>query len=75
LTTSFVAALVLNAAVFGIEDVAVTVLRCSFPAIYEPRARFLFKANHEDIKMHNGMHAYFFVRFLHMMVHIFLPFW
>ncbi|EUC55080.1 RSN1-overexpression rescues sro7/sop1 in NaCl-like protein, putative [Rhizoctonia solani AG-3 Rhs1AP] len=94
-TSSFVTALVLNAAIFGAEIVAFTILRRSFPAIYEPRSRFLpegkrqrplgdgllswpitiFKANHEDIKMHNGMDAYFFVRFLRMMVRIFLPFW
>ncbi|CAE6475354.1 unnamed protein product, partial [Rhizoctonia solani] len=94
-TSSFVTALVLNAAIFGAEIIAFTVLRRSFPAIYEPRSRFLpegkrqrplgegllswpvtiFKADHEDIRMHNGMDAYFFVRFLRMMVHIFLPFW
>ncbi|KAG8731630.1 hypothetical protein FRC11_003222 [Ceratobasidium sp. 423] len=94
-TSSFVAALVLNAAIFGAEIVAFTVLRRHFPAIYEPRSRFLpegkrqrplgdgllswpmaiYKADHEDIKMHNGMDAYFFVRFLRMMVRIFLPFW
>jgi hypothetical protein len=40
LTSSFVAAVVLNAAIFGTKIVAVTVLRRSFPAVYEPRARF-----------------------------------
>lgn len=40
-TSSFVTALVLNAAIFGIEIVAFTILRRSFPAIYEPRSRFL----------------------------------
>ncbi|KAB5589777.1 hypothetical protein CTheo_6774 [Ceratobasidium theobromae] len=94
-TSSFVAALVLNAAIFGAEVLAFTVLRRSFPAIYEPRSKFLpegkrrpplgagllswpmaiYKADHDDIKMHNGMDAYFFVRFLRMMVRIFLPFW
>ncbi|KAH7332874.1 DUF221-domain-containing protein [Rhizoctonia solani] len=94
-TSSFVTALVLNAAIFGAEIVAFTIIRRRFPAIYEPRSRFLpegkrqrplgesllswpitiFKADHEDIRMHNGMDAYFFVRFLRMMVRIFLPFW
>lgn len=94
-TSSFVAALVLNAAIFGAEILAFTLLRRSFPAIYEPRSRFLpegkrqrslgeglfswpvtiYNADHNDIRMHNGMDAYFFVRFLRMMVRIFLPIW
>ncbi|KAF8750313.1 hypothetical protein RHS01_09454 [Rhizoctonia solani] len=76
-TSSFVAALVLNAAIFGAEIVAFTVLRRSFPAIYEPRSRFLPEGKRQRPlgKMHNGMDAYFFVRFLRMMVRIFLPFW
>jgi hypothetical protein len=35
----------------------------------------IFKADHEDIKMQNGMDAYFFVRYLRMMVRVFLPIW
>jgi len=94
-TSSFVTALVLNAAVFGAEVLAFTVIRRSFPAIYEPRSRFLpegkrqrplgdglfswplsiYKADHQDIRQHNGMDAYFFVRYLRMMFLIFLPVW
>ncbi|KAG8707764.1 hypothetical protein FRC08_000309 [Ceratobasidium sp. 394] len=94
-TSSFVTALVLNAAIFGAEILAFTVIRRSFPSIYEPRSRFLpegkrqrplgdgllswplsiFKADHKDIQQHNGMDAYFFVRYLRMMVWIFLPIW
>ncbi|KAG8717436.1 hypothetical protein FRC09_014276 [Ceratobasidium sp. 395] len=94
-TSSFVTALVLNAAIFGVEILAFTVIRRSFPSIYEPRARFLpegkrqrplgdgllswpvsiFKADHKDIQQQNGMDAYFFVRYLRMMVRVFLPIW
>ncbi|QRW10341.1 tranport-associated late exocytosis protein [Ceratobasidium sp. AG-Ba] len=94
-TSSFVTALVLNAAIFGVEVVAFTIIRRSFPSIYEPRAHFLpdgkkqrplgnglfswpvsiFKADHNDIKAQNGMDAYFFVRYLRMMVRVFLPIW
>lgn len=35
----------------------------------------LFKADYNDIKQKNGMDAYFFVRFLRMMVKILLPIW
>ncbi|KAF9259050.1 DUF221-domain-containing protein [Marasmius fiardii PR-910] len=36
---------------------------------------YLFKADHEAIKRANGLDAYFFVRFLRMMVKIFFPIW
>ncbi|KAG7086001.1 hypothetical protein E1B28_003524 [Marasmius oreades] len=36
---------------------------------------YLFKADHKAIKHANGLDAYFFVRFLRMMVKIFLPIW
>ncbi|KAG8794642.1 hypothetical protein FRC12_022951 [Ceratobasidium sp. 428] len=94
-TPSFVTALVLNAAIFGAEILIFTIIRRSFPSIYEPRSRFLpegkrqrplgdglfswpvsiFKADHKDIQQQNGMDAYFFVRYLRMMVRIFLPIW
>ncbi|KAG8794462.1 hypothetical protein FRC12_024241 [Ceratobasidium sp. 428] len=94
-TPSFVTALVLNAAIFGAEILIFTIIRRSFPSIYEPRSRFLpegkrqrplgdglfswpvsiFKADHKDIQQHNGMDAYFFVRYLRMMVRVFLPIW
>lgn len=35
----------------------------------------ILKANYEDIRRHNGMDAYFFVRFLRMMIKILLPIW
>ncbi|KAJ8482889.1 hypothetical protein ONZ45_g14798 [Pleurotus djamor] len=35
----------------------------------------LWRANHHDIKAANGLDAYFFVRFLRMMIKIFLPIW
>ncbi|KAG9118704.1 hypothetical protein FRC07_006657, partial [Ceratobasidium sp. 392] len=94
-TSSFVTALVLNAAIFGAEIVLFTLIRRAFPSVYEPRARFLpegkkqrplgegllswpasiFKADHNEIRQQNGMDAYFFVRYLRMMVRIFLPIW
>ncbi|KAG8791988.1 hypothetical protein FRC12_007627 [Ceratobasidium sp. 428] len=94
-TPSFVTALVLNAAIFGAEILIFTIIRRSFPSIYEPRSRFLpegkrqrplgdglfswpvsiFKADHKEIQQQNGMDAYFFVRYLRMMVRIFLPIW
>ncbi|KAG8678720.1 hypothetical protein FRC09_019598, partial [Ceratobasidium sp. 395] len=40
-TPSFVTALVLNAAIFGAEILIFTIIRWSFPSIYEPRSRFL----------------------------------
>ncbi|KAL0570068.1 phosphate metabolism protein 7 [Marasmius crinis-equi] len=36
---------------------------------------YLFKADHRDIKRANGLDAYFFVRFLRMMVKVFFPIW
>ncbi|KAJ4468911.1 hypothetical protein J3R30DRAFT_3385050 [Lentinula aciculospora] len=35
----------------------------------------VYKSNHQDIKAANGLDAYFFVRYLRMMVVIFLPIW
>lgn len=35
----------------------------------------VFKANYDDIKYMNGLDAYFFVRFLRMMVKMLLPIW
>ena len=35
----------------------------------------LFRANYNDIKYQNGLDAYFFVRFLRMMVKILVPIW
>ncbi|KAJ3776416.1 hypothetical protein FB446DRAFT_785114 [Lentinula raphanica] len=35
----------------------------------------VFNSNHQDIKAANGLDAYFFVRYLRMMVVIFLPIW
>lgn len=35
----------------------------------------VYKSNHNDIKAANGLDAYFFVRYLRMMVIIFLPIW
>ncbi|KAG9079250.1 hypothetical protein FRC06_007862, partial [Ceratobasidium sp. 370] len=35
----------------------------------------IYKADHKDIQQHNGMDAYFYVRYLRMMVRIFLPIW
>ncbi|KAH7872085.1 uncharacterized protein C8R40DRAFT_1255595 [Lentinula edodes] len=35
----------------------------------------VFQSNHQDIKLANGLDAYFFVRYLRMMVVIFLPIW
>ena len=35
----------------------------------------IFKADYHDIKSANGMDAYFFVRYLRMMVKIFIPIW
>ncbi|KAL0068238.1 phosphate metabolism protein 7 [Marasmius tenuissimus] len=102
-TETFVAALVFNAAVFGAEVLAFTLLRPYFKAIYEPRTYVpkksqripplvpssrridplailswpfhLFKADHKAIKRANGLDAYFFVRFLRMMVKVFAPIW
>ena len=102
-TGTFVTALVFNAAVFGAEVVAFTLLRPYFKSIYEPRTYvpkksqripplvpssrrfdpiallswpfYLFKADHKAIKRANGLDAYFFVRFLRMMVKVFLPIW
>lgn len=94
-TETFVTALVLNAAVAGIEIILFTVLRPRFRAIYEPRTfvpdekkrvqpftqsalgwpAALWRLDYQDIKRTNGMDAYFFVRFLRMMVIFFLPVW
>ncbi|CCA74265.1 related to RSN1-Overexpression rescues sro7/sop1 in NaCl [Serendipita indica DSM 11827] len=35
----------------------------------------IWRADHNDIRHHNGMDAFFFVRFLRMMARIFLPIW
>jgi hypothetical protein len=35
----------------------------------------VYRANHNDIKAANGLDAYFYVRYLRMMVVIFLPIW
>ncbi|KIK55038.1 hypothetical protein GYMLUDRAFT_249051 [Collybiopsis luxurians FD-317 M1] len=35
----------------------------------------VYNANHQDIKAANGLDAYFYVRYLRMMVTIFLPIW
>ncbi|THH04381.1 hypothetical protein EW145_g5565, partial [Phellinidium pouzarii] len=94
-TKTFVTALWVNAAVFGIELIAFTVLRPRFRAIYEPRtyippehkrspplsSRILawplsvWRADYSQILLQNGMDAYFFVRFLRMVVKILLPIW
>ncbi|KAF9448040.1 DUF221-domain-containing protein [Macrolepiota fuliginosa MF-IS2] len=92
---SFIAALVFNAAVFGVELGVFTLVRPYFKAIYEPRTYApqpskrakplstnillwplaVWRADYRDIKNVNGMDAYFFVRFLRMMVKVFLPIW
>ncbi|KAF5389675.1 hypothetical protein D9757_006040 [Collybiopsis confluens] len=103
-TSSFVAALVFNSAVFGIEIAIFTLVRPYFKAIYEPRTYIppkskriqpltpggrkalslsnifswpiaVYKSNHQDIKAANGLDAYFYVRYLRMMVTILLPIW
>lgn len=103
-TSTFVAALVFNAAVFGIELAIFTIIRPYFKAIYEPRTYVpprskrvqpltpggkrafdlknlfawplaVYRSNHNDIKAANGLDAYFYVRFLRMMVVILLPIW
>jgi hypothetical protein len=35
----------------------------------------IWNADYDDIRHHNGMDAYFFVRFLRMMTRIFIPIW
>ncbi|KAI0676509.1 DUF221-domain-containing protein [Trametes maxima] len=94
-TSTFVTALVFNAAVFGIELGIFTLVRPFFPAIYQPRTYIppksrraaeltknillwpwaIFNANYHEIRSKTGMDAYFFVRFLRMMVRILLPIW
>ncbi|KAF9239859.1 hypothetical protein BU15DRAFT_87863 [Melanogaster broomeanus] len=83
--------LVFNAAVFGIELAVFTLLRPYFKQIYEPRTVTsveqpfktgmftwpiaLFKADYRDIQRVNGPDAYLFVRFLRVMIRVFLPIW
>ncbi|KZT65313.1 DUF221-domain-containing protein [Daedalea quercina L-15889] len=94
-TSTFSTALVFNAAVFGGELLAFTLLRPYFPAIYQPRTYIppddkraselsrniilwpwaVLRADYVDIKAVNGLDAYFFVRFLRMMVRILVPIW
>ncbi|KAI5118528.1 hypothetical protein M0805_009680 [Coniferiporia weirii] len=94
-TKTFTTALWLNAAVFGIELLAFTILRPRFRAIYEPRSYIpsedkrspplasrilawplaVWRTDYHDILHQNGMDAYFFVRFLRMIVKILLPIW
>ncbi|KAI0631057.1 DUF221-domain-containing protein [Trametes polyzona] len=94
-TSTFVTALVFNAAVFGIELGIFTLVRPFFPAIYQPRTYIppksrraaeltknillwpwaVFTANYHEIRSKTGMDAYFFVRFLRMMVRILVPIW
>ncbi|KAI0819394.1 DUF221-domain-containing protein [Trametes gibbosa] len=94
-TSTFVTALVFNAAVFGIELGIFTLVRPFFPAIYQPRTYIppksrraaeltknalfwplaVFNANHHEIRSKTGMDAYFFVRFLRMMVRVLVPIW
>ncbi|KAI0064338.1 DUF221-domain-containing protein [Artomyces pyxidatus] len=94
-TGTFETALVLNAAIFGIEVAAFTILRRYFRLIYEPRSLSVveskrqpplsskllgwpisvYNADYRKIKNINGMDAYFYVRFLRMMVRVMLPIW
>lgn len=110
-TASFVSALVLNSAVFGIEIGLFTLLRPYFKAIYEPRTYipppecvlyilycfvfymfhrkrvqplsrhallwpyYLCKADYKAVLYHNGLDAYFFVRFLRVMTITLIPIW
>ncbi|KAI0642619.1 DUF221-domain-containing protein [Trametes meyenii] len=94
-TSTFVTALVFNAAVFGIEIGIFTLVRPFFPAIYQPRTYIppksrraaeltknillwpwvVFNANYHEIRTKTGMDAYFFVRFLRMMVRVLIPIW
>lgn len=94
-TDTFVAALILHAAIFGAEILIFTLVRKRFRVIYEPRTYLtaenkrqqslssnilgwpisIWKADFNDIKHHNGMDAYFFVRFLRMLTKIFIPIW
>ncbi|KAG8894679.1 hypothetical protein FRB99_001053, partial [Tulasnella sp. 403] len=94
-TATFVTALVLNAAVAGIELFIFTFVRPRFKAIYEPRTYVpdeskrvkplsnhiiagligLLRLDYRDIKRTNGIDAYFFVRFLRLMLVIFAPVW
>lgn len=100
-----------NAAVFGAEIVAFTILRRYFKQIYEPRTVHphskysllplhaacltsidrgrvkpfeagiltwpirLLNADSRDIQRVNGPDAYLFVRFLRMMIVVFVPIW
>ncbi|KAH8116005.1 DUF221-domain-containing protein [Phellopilus nigrolimitatus] len=94
-TKTFETSLWINAAVFGVELLAFTLLRRRFKAIYEPRTYIppeskrspplakqllgwplaVWRADYRNIIAQNGMDAYFFVRFLRMMVIILLPIW
>ncbi|KAI5121706.1 hypothetical protein M0805_002099 [Coniferiporia weirii] len=95
-TATFVTALWLNAAIFGGELLAFTLLRPLFQAVYEPRTYIpederkrsprlppqpwgwplsIFRADYNAIKLQNGMDAYFFVRFLRMLLKMFVPIW
>ncbi|EIW55322.1 DUF221-domain-containing protein [Trametes versicolor FP-101664 SS1] len=94
-TSTFITALVFNAAVFGIELGIFTLVRPFFPAIYQPRTYIpkktrraaelsknillwpwaVFNANYHEIRSKTGMDAYFFVRFLRMMVRVLVPIW
>ncbi|KIM67290.1 hypothetical protein SCLCIDRAFT_1210323 [Scleroderma citrinum Foug A] len=94
-TETFLTALVFNAAVFGAEIVAFTILRRYFKQIYEPRTVHphskgrvkpfeagiltwpirLLNADSRDIQRVNGPDAYLFVRFLRMMIVVFVPIW
>ncbi|KAH6909033.1 hypothetical protein BKA70DRAFT_1476449 [Coprinopsis sp. MPI-PUGE-AT-0042] len=102
-TSTFLTALVANAAAFGIQLAIFTILRPYFKAIYEPRTyvpppddhskriqpltggkRILSNlfwpiavatADYRHIIKANGLDAYFYVRFLRLMVKILLPIW
>ncbi|THH04380.1 hypothetical protein EW145_g5564 [Phellinidium pouzarii] len=94
-TKTFLTTLWVNAAVFGIEIIAFTVLRPRLKAIYEPRTYIppedkrspplsshilawplsIWRSDYNEILPKNGMDAYFFVRFLRMVVKILFPIW
>ncbi|KAJ7590920.1 hypothetical protein C8J56DRAFT_546760 [Mycena floridula] len=88
-TSTFLTALVFNGAVFAAQLVVFTLLKPYFKRIYEPRAinnqihslSYLLwpiqiaKADYRAIIKANGLDAYFFVRFLRMLVKIFFPIW
>lgn len=102
-TTTFVTALVANAAAFGIQLAIFTILRPYFKSIYEPRTYVpppdkrikpltggkgakgsimsffwplaVMTADYRQIIRANGLDAYFFVRFLRLMVKVLLPIW